>query len=112
MSHKIDRVTPMSRMMMCTVALAVVLMGCGGPGTVDRAQVEKQAQTQLSKSVGQQAPAATCPGDLKQEVGATMRCHMDFAGEGRLGLTVKVESVDGSDSRLSFVADETITEQP
>jgi Domain of unknown function (DUF4333) len=101
-------------MMMCTLSLtlAVAVAGCGGPGTVDRATVEKQAQTELSKSVGQQAPAATCPGDLKQEVGATMRCHMDFAEEGRLGLTVKVVSVDGSDSRLSFVADDKITKQP
>jgi hypothetical protein len=101
-------------MMICTLtpAVAIAMAGCGGPGTVDRAQVEKQAQTALSKSVGQQAPAATCPGDLEQEVGATMRCHMDFAEEGRLGLTVKVETVDGSDSRLSFVADDKITEQP
>jgi hypothetical protein len=98
--------------MLCTVALAVTVAGCGGTGTVDRAQVEKQAQAELSKTVGQQAPDATCPDDLKQEQGATMRCYMDFPGEGRLGLTVKVESVDGSDSRLSYVADDKITEQP
>jgi Domain of unknown function (DUF4333) len=102
----------MSRTMKCTVTLAVVLAGCGGPATVDRAQVEKEAQTELSKSVGQQAPAATCPGDLDLEVGTTMRCHMDFSEEERLGITVKVESVDGSDGRLSFVADDAVTKRP
>ena len=102
----------MSRMMMCTVALAVALAGCGGTATVDRAQVEKEAQTELSKSVGQQAPAATCPGDLDLEVGTTMRCHMDFSEEERLGITVKVESVDGNDGRLSFVADDAVTKRP
>ncbi len=95
-----------------TATLAVVLGGCGGPATVDRAQVEKEAQTELSKSVGQKAPAATCPGDLDLEVGTTMRCHMDFSEEERLGITVKVESVDGSDGRLSFVADDAVTERP
>ncbi len=102
----------MSRMMKCSVTLAVVLAGCGGTATVDRAQVEKKAQTELSKSVGQQAPAATCPGDLKLEVGNTMRCHMDFSEEERLGITVKVESVDGADGRLNFVADKTVTKRP
>jgi hypothetical protein len=94
-----------------TVMLAVVFAGCGGPATVDRAQVEKEAQTELSKSVGQQAPAATCPGDLDLEVGTTMRCHMDFSEEERLGITVKVESVDGSDGRLSFVADDSVAKR-
>ena len=99
-------------MVKCTVTLAVVLAGCGGTATVDRAQVEKEAQTELSKSVGQQAPAAKCPGDLELEKGKTMRCHMDFAGDDRLGITVKVESVDGSDGRLSFVADDAVTKRP
>lgn len=102
----------MSRVMMCTVTLAGVLAGCGGTATVDRAQVEKEARTELSKSVGQQAPAATCPGDLELTVGATMRCQMDFSEEERLGITVKVESVDGSDGRLSFVADDAVTKRP
>ncbi len=102
----------MSRIMVCNVMLAVVLAGCGGTATVDRAQVEKEARTELSKSVGQQAPAATCPGDLKLEVGTTMRCHMDFSEEERLGITVKVESVDGSDGRLNFVADGAVTKRP
>jgi hypothetical protein len=102
----------MSRTMKCTVTLAVVLAGCGGTATVDRAQVEKEAQTELTKSVGQQAPAATCPGDLDLKVGTTMRCHMDFSEEERLGITVKVEAVDGSDGRLSFVADDAVTKRP
>jgi hypothetical protein len=102
----------MSRMTMCIVPLAVALVGCGGAGTVDRAQVEKQAQTSLSKSVGQKAPAATCPGDLDAEVGTTMRCYMDFPEGERLGITVKVKSVDGGDSKLSFAADDKTTKKP
>lgn len=91
---------------------AVVAAGCGGAATVDRAQVEKKAQTELSKTVGQKAPTPKCPGDLEQKVGTTMRCQMDFPGGERLGLTVKVVSVDGSDSKLSFVADDKLTKQP
>ncbi len=95
-----------------TLAVAVAVAGCGGPRNLDRAKIEKDAQTELSKSVGQQAPAATCPGELEQELGATKRCYMDFPHGKRLGLTVKVESVDGSDSRLSVVADDKLTRQP
>ena len=102
----------MSRIMMCTVALALGLAGCGGTATVDRAKVEKEARTELSKSVGQQAPAASCPADLKLEVGTKMRCTMKFSEEESLGITVKVESVDGSDGKLSFVADDAVTKRP
>ncbi len=102
----------MSRIMGYTVTLAVVLAGCGGAATVDQANVEKEAQTELTKSVGQQAPAVACPGDLKLEVGTTMRCNMDFSQTERLGVTVKVESVDGADGKLSFVADDAVTKKP
>lgn len=100
--------------MICTIALAsaVVAAGCGGAGTVDRAQVEEKAQTELSKTVGQEAPRPECPDDLEQKVGTTMRCQMDFPGGERLGLTVKVVSVDGSDSKLSFMADDKLSKQP
>ena len=98
----------MSRMTKCTLTLAVVLAGCGGPATVKSAEVEKEARTELSKSVGQQAPPVSCPKDLELEVGNTMHCQMDFGNEGTLGVTVKVTSVDGSDGKLSFVADEAL----
>ncbi len=97
---------------MCTVTLAVAVAGCGGPRTLDRAKVEKEAQGALSKSLGKQFPAVTCPGDLKQEMGATTRCHADFPEGKRLGLTVKVKSVDGSYSGLSFATDDKLTRQP
>jgi hypothetical protein len=102
----------MPRSALCIVTVAVVVAGCGGTATVDRAQVEKQARTALTKSVGQQAPAAACPGDLELKVGTTMRCHMDFPENKRLGITVKVTSVDGSDGKLGFVADDALSETP
>jgi hypothetical protein len=101
-----------SRTSICAATLALALIGCGGPGTIDRADVEKSAQDELTKTVGQQAPEATCPEDLKAEVGATVRCHMDFPDDTRLGITVKVTSVDGDDAKFSITADDKTTKTP
>jgi hypothetical protein len=97
----------MRTLRLLALALPVVLAGCGGPGVVDRAEVEKQTQEGLTKSVGQQAPKAECPDELKAEVGATTRCTMDFEnGKKRLGITVKVSSVDGDDVKFAIQADD------
>lgn len=92
----------------CGSALAVLALtfataGCGG-GTVDRAEVEQKVRDGLSKSVGQDAPEASCPKDLPAEKGATIRCSMDFP-DGRLGISVKVTSVEDGEAKFDIQAD-------
>jgi hypothetical protein len=96
---------PASALLLLTVA------GCGGTDVVSRAEVEKQTRAGLTKSVGQQAPPASCPDELKAEVGATTRCTMDFEDNKRLGITVKVSSVDGSDVKFAIQADDELTDR-
>jgi hypothetical protein len=93
-------------------SLALVTVGCGGPGTVSRSEVERQTRAGLTKSVGQQAPPAKCPKPLKAEVGATTRCTMDFPERKRLGVSVKVTEVsdDGKRVRFDFEADQALTD--
>jgi hypothetical protein len=93
-------------------SIVLVSVGCGGPGTVSRAEVERQTRTGLTKSVGQQAPPAKCPKPLKAEVGATTRCTMDFPERKRLGVSVKVTEVsdDGKRVRFDFEADQALTD--
>ena len=93
--------------------LAVLaLAGCGGADVVSRAEVEKQVQTGLTEGVGQQAPPASCPDELKAEVGATTRCTMDFPEGKRLGITVKVDEVNGDRVEFDIEADQKLTDTP
>ena len=84
--------------------------GCGGADTVSRAEVERQTRAGLEKSVGQKAPPAKCPKELKAEVGATTRCTMDFPENKRLGITVKVVEVDGDKVQFDIKADDALTD--
>ncbi len=86
-------------------ALAAMAVGCGGPAVVDRGELENQVQAKLTESVGQEAPKATCPNELKAEKGATTRCSMNF-DDGELGITVTVSSVDGDTTKFAIKADE------
>lgn len=98
------------------VLLLLVALGasaCGaGDDVVDRAELEEQVQAQLSETVGEQAPKAVCPDELKAEVDASTRCHMDFPERKRLGITVKVKSKDGDRVRFDIAADEQLGETP
>ncbi len=53
----------------------------GGEPAVPEQQVEKNARKQLTQTVGQQAPAIDCPGNLTAKVGTTMTCTMEIAGK-------------------------------
>jgi hypothetical protein len=99
---------PPRRSTLAGIALAPAFgafAGCGGPGIVDRAQVEQKVRDGLTKSVGEQAPKASCPKDLPAEKGATIRCSMDFP-DGRLGISVKVTSVKDGDAKFDIQADQ------
>lgn len=102
----------MSRTTLLALAGLTIAAAACGDATVEKAEVEKQAREGLTKSVGKQAPPATCPGDLDAEVGATARCHMDFPDGKRLGITLKVTSVDGSKVNFDIAADDALTDTP
>src|SRR4051795_9173806 len=101
----------MSRKLICAALAVLIVAGCG-TATIDSSQVEQQTQKALTKSVGKQAPEAVCPDELKAKKGATTRCHMDFPEGKRLGITVKVSSVDDDKARFDIVADDKLTKTP
>ena len=102
----------LTRRIAVPLALMVVVAGCGGEDVVDREELEKQVQTELTKSVGQQAPKAVCTEELTAEVGESTRCYMDFPENKRLGITVKVKSKDGDSVRYDILADDKLGETP
>lgn len=86
------------------LATAMMLVGCGEP-EIAKAEIEQQAQKQLTASVGKEAPPVTCPGNLKAVVGTTMACGMDIDGKTH-DVTVKVTAVEGSNASFDItVAD-------
>jgi hypothetical protein len=98
------------RLAIPSLALALVVVGCGEADVVSRSEVERQTREGLTKSVGQQAPPAKCPETLKAEVGATTRCTMDFPERKRLGITVKIVEVNGDRVQFAIEADQQLTE--
>jgi hypothetical protein len=97
------------------VAGVIVLAGCGGSFcvgdgcTVSGDDVAKEAQSSLNpviqKQAGQDLPPVSCPGDIDNEVGATMHCTStgEFNGkEQTLGIDVKVKSVDEDSETTNF----------
>lgn len=104
----------MNRPLAVIAVVSVVLAtGCGaGEETVDRGDLEREVQTSLTKTVGQEAPKAVCEDDLEAKVGAKTRCHMDFPENKRLGISVTVKSLDGETARFDVVADDTLGETP
>ncbi len=94
------------------LAVAFVLAACG-ESTVDKGDVEDQAQQffdSVAKQQGQaKFPDIKCPDELKAEKGATTRCEAKGT-DGTLGITVKVESVDDDTARLSFKADDKLNQ--
>ncbi|MFF0544551.1 DUF4333 domain-containing protein [Nocardia thailandica] len=78
-------------------ALALSLAGCSvqfGGAEVKEADLEKSVSQTLAGQVGETPDKVDCPGDLKGEVGESMRCTVTAGGE-TLGATVTVTSVDG-----------------
>ena len=91
--------------MVLAVAM-LALSSCGdSTPTVKQTDVEKEVSTQLEKQVGQAPDDISYPGDLKGKVGTTMRCTLT-AGEDKLGVSVKVTSVDGDDVKFDIQVDQ------
>ncbi|MEI7056250.1 DUF4333 domain-containing protein [Nocardioides sp. CCNWLW239] len=86
--------------------IAIALFGlsaCGG--SIQEDSLEENVTDQLEKMAGQRPDEVDCPGDLKAEVGADIRCKL-YAGGEEIGLTVTVTSVDGTDAKYEIQVDE------
>lgn len=73
--------------------------------TIDKDQVASSISDQLTQQFGRKPDALTCPENLKGTTGATLRCEVTDQGQ-KYGLTVTVNSVDGSDVNYGFKVDE------
>lgn len=77
-----------------------------GTKSIDKGQLQTEVQSQLSKTVGQEAPPITCPSDLEAKVDATTTCTMND-GESTYNVAVKVTSVDDGNAKFDIkVADQ------
>ena len=85
--------------------LAAVAACSFGSVTVDKDKVSEEVSKQLEGEVGRAPETVTCPGDLKGEVGVTMRCKLEDAGE-TYGVEVKVTEVDGSNVKFDIKVDD------
>lgn len=92
------------------MALAAVLLGgCGGPGTIDGEELADVADTQLRKNDPRIVEGTMeCP-SVAAEVDASVRCTRTAEVEGRrvvLEGTVTVKEVDGGDANVHVQMDD------
>ena len=86
---------------------ALLIAGCSsGTGSVDRHKVEKEVSNELTKTVGQRPKAIICPGDLKAVEGTRMRCQLEASDGSKIGLTLTVTSVQGSNVKFHISVDQ------
>jgi membrane protein implicated in regulation of membrane protease activity len=86
-------------------AVATVAACSFGSISVDKDKVAQEVSDQLEGEVGRAPESVTCPGDLKAEVGTTMRCKLDDAGV-TYGVEVKVTKVEGTDVKFDIKVDD------
>lgn len=87
----------------------LVLGGCHAsvsstPPSVSKADLQNTVSETLTKQVGQKPDKIDCPGPIKAEKGQQTRCVLTAGGD-RLGLTVTVTSVQGSDVKFNVQVD-------
>ena len=93
------------------VATSLAIGACSasvsvGTKTIAKDELQTEVQSQLSKTVGKQAPAITCPGDLDAEVNATTTCTMT-GSDGAYDVAVTVTAVDAGTAKFDVqVADQ------
>jgi hypothetical protein len=90
---------------MLAVLAATLLGGCGDK-KIEQEELESKAQSFLddlaTQRGGTNAAEVSCPGDLDAKKGEETKCTAsDKTGE--LTIRVRVNSIDGDTSRLSFV---------
>ncbi|RMI09115.1 DUF4333 domain-containing protein [Cellulomonas triticagri] len=94
------------------ILLALTLSACSvsaGVGTVRVAadDLESKVTEQLTEMAGQAPDALDCPEDLPGEVDASVRCTLT-AGSDRLGVTVTVTEVEGTDVAFAIQVDDEV----
>ena len=96
---------------LCAVlATSAALVACGGSvsvgtQTIDKDELQTNVQTELTKSVGEQAPPITCADTLEAKVGATTTCTLSDSS-GTYDVSVKVTSVANGTAKFDVqVAD-------
>ena len=89
----------------CGVLLAAGCSVSVGSTTVSKSKLEQKVADRLAAKVGQRPKAITCPGDLKAEKGTKMRCRLEADDGTKIGLTVTVTSVQGSDVKFNIKVD-------
>ena|SRR5260221_14455780 len=94
---------------MVPVACGVLLAtGCSfrvGGDAVSKAKIEQEIADRLTATVGQRPKAVICPADLKAVRGTKMRCQLEADDGSKIGLTVTVTAVKGSDVKFNIKVD-------
>ena len=76
-----------------------------GTKTLDKDALQSEVQSQLTKTVGEEAPPITCPGDLDAEVGESITCTLTD-DTGTYDVVVTVNSIENGTADLDIqVAD-------
>ncbi|MEZ5141154.1 MAG: DUF4333 domain-containing protein [Acidimicrobiales bacterium] len=81
------------------------LVACSTTGSVSQATVESQTSQVLAEQVGRAPDSVSCPGSFEATVGNTMRCVLTD-GSTRYGVTLTIDSVDGSNAKWSVKVDD------
>jgi hypothetical protein len=82
--------------------------GCSlsvGGSAVSKAKIERTISDRLEATVGQRPKEVTCPGNLKAEKGTRMHCQLEADDGSKIGLTVTVTAVKGSDVKYDIKVD-------
>ena len=83
------------------LAPAFLVAGCSSQKMLFQSEVETQSQAALTATIGQQAPAISCPGDLEAKVGATETCAVTI-NNSVFDVTVTVTSFDDTNDNANF----------
>ncbi|MGI5378873.1 DUF4333 domain-containing protein [Streptomyces sp. CA-251387] len=88
-------------------AAAALLVGCSSEAKLSKDEVANSVAEKLAAQTGQPKPDVTCPEDLAGKVGTSLRCRLTATDGTGFGVTVKVNSVEGSTIRYDIKVDET-----
>ncbi|WP_102140977.1 DUF4333 domain-containing protein [Mycobacterium hubeiense] len=80
-------------------------MNAAQPAEMSKAQLEVRVKERLEAMAGRKADSLVCNGNIRAEVGATQRCVLTV-GATKLGVTVTVTNVDGTDLKLDAEVDD------
>lgn len=93
-----------------TAAVSVLLLAGCGTGSVSQDDVESKVKEQFSKVITDPF-TVTCDGDLPAKKGKTERCVLKDDQGQKLGVTVKVTSVEDGKAQMHFQADDKLMDQ-